>query len=108
MSGEGRSGGRVVPFPLQAMPPPVVGGTGGPHDPTMEMRVQRLEDTFGRVEALMKSVDDRLRAVEINVAEAKGRVAHLPSTWAMIGTVLGGQAVFAATILAILHFALAH
>jgi hypothetical protein len=74
----------------------------------MAMRLQRLEDTFPRIEALLASVDDRLRKVEIDLAEVKGRIAHLPSTWAMITTMLGGQVAFAAAILAILKLVGAH
>jgi len=68
----------------------------------MEMRVQRLEDTLPRIERLMASLDERLRKVEITVAEMNGRMTNLPSTWAMITTMLGGQIAFAGTIVAIL------
>jgi phage shock protein A len=68
----------------------------------MAIRVQRLEDTCQRIEALLTRMDDRLRKVEIDVAEMRGRIAQLPSTWAMITTMLGGQVAFAAAILAIL------
>jgi hypothetical protein len=61
------------------------------------MRLQRLEDVIPRIEALLKSLDDGLRRVEIELAEVKGRVSQLPSTWAMPG----GQVAFAAAILAI-------
>nr|WP_294546180.1 hypothetical protein [uncultured Rhodopila sp.] len=64
--------------------------------------MQRLEDTCQRIEALLMRMDDRLRKVEIDVAEMRGRIAQLPSTWAMITTMLGGQVAFAAAILAIL------
>jgi hypothetical protein len=69
----------------------------------MEMRVQRLEDTLHRIEELLASLDNRLRKVEITVAEMNGRMTNLPSTWAMITTMLGGQIAFAGTIVAILH-----
>ena len=93
-------------------------GPGGAHDPSMEMRLQRLEETFPRIEALMRSIDDRLRRVEtavdrvrnvqIELAELKGRVANLPSTWAMVTTILGGQVAFAAVLVAILRLAVPH
>jgi archaellum component FlaC len=86
----------------------LVGGSGSPHDRGMEARVQRLEDMLQRVEALMKSVDDQLRRVEIELAELKGRVATLPSTWAMVTTIVGGQGAFAAVLLALLRFAAPH
>nr|WP_294510914.1 hypothetical protein [uncultured Rhodopila sp.] len=74
----------------------------------MVIRVQRLEDTCQRIEALLKRIDDRLRKVEIDVAEMRGRIAQLPSTWAMITTMLGGQVAFAAAILAILRITGSH
>lgn len=90
-------------------------GPGGPHDPSMAMRVQRLEDTLPRIEVLMKSLDDRLRRVEtevervrdvqIDLAELKGRIVNLPSTWAMVTTILGGQIAFAAVFLALFRLA---
>ncbi len=49
--------------------PPLPGGAAGPQDPDMAVRVQRLEDTLRRIEALLTSVDERLRKVEIEVAE---------------------------------------
>nr|WP_294524693.1 hypothetical protein [uncultured Rhodopila sp.] len=69
------------------------------------MAIKRLEDTCQRIEALLTRMDDRLRKVEIDVAEMRGRIAQLPSTWAMITTMLGGQVAFAAAILAILKIA---
>jgi hypothetical protein len=81
----------------------LAGGGGPPHDPGMEMRVQRPEDTLHRIEGLLASLDERLRKVEITVAEMNGRMTNLPSTWAMITTMLGGQIAFAGTIVAILH-----
>ena len=83
-------------------------GPGGAHDPSMAMRLQRLEEFLPRIEALMKSVDDHVRRVEIEVAEMKGRVASLPSTWAMVTTILGGQVAFAAVLAAIPRLAVPH
>jgi hypothetical protein len=81
----------------------LAGGGDGAHDPTVEMRLQRLEDTFPRIEALMKSIDERLRKVEIELAELRGRIANLPTTWAMISTMLVGQITLAGFLLAILR-----
>ena len=74
----------------------------------MEMRLQRLEETYSRIEALMTSLDDRMRHVEIEVAELKGRITNLPSTWAMITTVLGSQIAFAAVFIAIFRLTMPH
>jgi hypothetical protein len=82
-----------------------VAGGGSPQDRRMEMLFERLEDTLRRIEERMTSLDDQLRRVEIAVAEMNGRMTNLPSTWAMITTMLGGQIAFAGTIAAILHLA---
>ncbi len=74
------------------------------------MRVQRLEDTLHRIDGLQASVEgrmgrlaDRLRNVEVELSGMNGRMTNLPSTWAMLTTMLGGQIAFAGTIAAILH-----
>jgi hypothetical protein len=71
----------------------------------MEMRLQGLEDILARIERRMASLDERMRKIEITVAEMNGRMTNLPSTWAMITTMLGGQIAFAGTLAAILHLA---
>lgn len=42
-----------------------------------------LKATLGRIETLLRSTDDRLRRVEIDVAELKGRVSQLPTSWTL-------------------------
>jgi hypothetical protein len=74
----------------------------------MATRLQRLEDALPRIEALLRGVDDRLRKVEVDLAEMKGRIANLPSAWAMATTTLCSQVAFAAAILAILKIVGAH
>ena len=125
MSGD-KGAGKIVPFPFK--PHGGLAGVGdGPHDPDMETRLRRLEDSIPRIEALMTRMDDRLRVMEtdigemkgqtaplltlgdkvdklaIDVAEVKGRVTHLPSTWAMITTMLGGQIALAGLLATILR-----
>lgn len=51
----------------------------------------------------MTSVNDRLRKVEIGLAKMEGRITHLPTTWAMITTMLGGQIALAGFLVAILR-----
>ncbi len=80
-------------------------GPGAPHAHGMEMRVQGPEDTVSRIARLIRSNNDRLRKVEIDVAETKGRMTHLPSTWAMITTMLGGQVALAVGILTMTRMA---
>ena len=84
------SGGQVRPlYPAPAGS--VASSGGGPYDPKMEIRMVRLEDQFSRIEILLKGIDDRVRAVELELRESKGRMSNLPTTWAMIATVVGGQ-----------------
>ena len=132
MSGE-KGAGNIISFSAKS-PGGVAGGGDGPHDPDMETRLRRLEDSIPRIEALMTRMDDRLRVMEtdigemngrtahlltlgdkvdrlgdkvdklaIDVAEVKGRVTHLPSTWAMITTMLGGQIALAGLLATILR-----
>ena len=130
MSGD-KGAGKIVPFPFKPHGG-LAGGGDGPHDPDMETRLRRLEDSIPRIEALMTRMDDRLRVMEtdigemkgrtaplltlgdkvdklaIDVAEVKGRVTHLPSTWAMITTMLGGQIALAGLLAAILRLLAQH
>ena len=70
----------------------------------MNARVTRLEDQFSRIEALLRSIDDRVRKLEIDAGELKGRISSLPGTWAMIATVLGGQVALAGLLFTALKF----
>lgn len=123
---ESKGAGNIISFSAKS-PGGVAGGGDGPHDPDMETRLRRLEDSIPRIEALMTRMDDRLRVMEtdigemkgrtaplltlgdkvdklaIDVAEVKGRVTHLPSTWAMITTMLGGQIALAGLLATILR-----
>lgn len=83
-------------------------GGGPPHDPDMEVRVARLEDQFNRIEALLKGIDDRARRLEIDAGELKGRLAHLPTTWAMVTTVVGGQVALAGILFAAMRLVGTH
>ena len=83
-------------------------GGGPPHDPGVEIRVARLEDQFTRIEALLRSIDDRMRLVEINAGEMKGRLGSLPGTSAMIATVIGGQVALAGLLFGALKLGGAH
>lgn len=60
------------------LPPGDGGGTSG----IMEARVGRLEED-------MKEIKSDLKSLLRDVAEIKGRVASLPSTWQLITLVLG-------------------
>ena len=90
MTPSSRSGGNIYPFPLQDSDRVVPGG-GPPHGPGVEARVARLEDQFGRIEALLRGTDDRVHRLEVDSSEMKGRLSGLPSTWALVTTIIGGQ-----------------
>ena len=61
-----------------------------------------------RIEALLNSLDDRMRHVEIDIAEMKGRMSQLPSMWAMLTAIMGGQIAFGAVMATILRAAGLH
>ena len=61
----------------------------------MDARVERLEADIrdvkailGRLEPAIGRMDDRLRGLQTDVAELKGRVSQLPTTVQLIGFVL--------------------
>jgi len=98
-----------VPLGGSNLPKPSLseGGGGSTFDP-METRVARLEEDMREIKADLKALRDEMRSgfqdlsreisnLAVNVAEIKGRVAHLPTVWQinlqMIGlifTVMGG------------------
>jgi hypothetical protein len=110
----------------------LAGAGGGPHDPGMEMRLQRLEDAIPRIESLIRSIDDRIgrvedrlglvedrlgrmekeveqvRVIQVELAEVKGRVGALPTTWAMLTAIMAGQITFAGVFAAVLRLAGLH
>lgn len=100
------NGGQVVPLRARTEQGGAIASGGGPpHDSDMEARVTRLEDQFARIEALLKSIDERVRKMEIDAGELKGRLTAMPSTWAMIATVIGGQVALAGLLLGALKLA---
>jgi hypothetical protein len=77
-------------------------GGGGPHDPTMESRVARLEEdvraikgVLERFEPLLARIDERTKvsATTADVSELKGRLSNMPTIWGLVSvnafTVLG-------------------
>ncbi len=79
----------------------LAGGGGSSNDGGMERRVAALETdmrevktTLGRIEALLRGFDDRLRRVEIDVAGLKGKVSQLPTAWTLL---TGGTGLILAT-----------
>ena len=50
----------------------------------LEADMREVKTTLGRIEALMRGFDDRLRRVEMDVAELKGKVSRLPTAWTLL------------------------
>lgn len=95
---DGNPDGRVVDFTRRKS---LESGGGGGHDGGMEARVARLEKDvteikgiLGRIELVLKSIDDRQRKFELDVAEIKGRLQALPTTAQLLALVM---AVFGAS-----------
>ncbi len=76
----------------------LAGGGGSSNDGGMEARVAALEAgmqdvraSLGRLESLardtvdrLRGLDDRVRKLEIETAEIKGRVSQLPTVWPLL------------------------
>jgi hypothetical protein len=55
----------------------LAGGGGGPHDPDMELerRVAKLEDA--------------VLGIRLDIAEIKGKISNMPTTWQLLGVNFG-------------------
>ena len=74
----------------------------------VESRMVTIESRIASLEAGLMRLDDRGRAVETDVAELKGRVSQLPSTWELISTITASQAALLGFTFAILRYASGH
>lgn len=90
--------------------PNVANGSGGSDDGGMERRlsavggdVREIKLMLGQMQPVLRSIDDRLRKVEVDVGELKGRVAQLPNVWQLLP---GGFSLIGFTFL-LLRFGLA-
>ncbi|HEV7266298.1 MAG TPA: hypothetical protein VGN83_15450 [Falsiroseomonas sp.] len=88
-------------------------GSGSDDGSMLEQRVAALEadmrevkSILGRMEPLLRSIDDRLRKIEIETAEMKGRVSQLPTAWTFITAGIGLVLGTFGFIFALLRFAL--
>jgi hypothetical protein len=71
----------------------------------IENRMGAIEGRMGGLEDRITGLDDRVRKLEIGSGELRGRVYNLPSTWAVVTTVIGGQITLAALLLGALKMA---
>jgi chromosome segregation ATPase len=73
---------------------------------TLEADMREVKSTLGRIEPLLRSIDERLRKLEIDVSEMKGKVSQLPTAWTFITSGIGLVLGTFAFIFAVLRFAL--
>lgn len=53
----------------------------------MEQRVAKLEADSGEVKEVLKRLEPAISKLTVDMAELKGRVAHMPTLW-QIGTTM--------------------
>ncbi|HKI14701.1 MAG TPA: hypothetical protein VKA12_06760 [Roseiarcus sp.] len=74
----------VIPFQ-----PMNKGGGDGPEDPMLEQRVARLEQILERLEPKITEIlltgakQSDLHKVQTDLAEVKGRISGMPTTWTL-------------------------
>ena len=73
--------------------PSLATGGDGPHDPSMEARVARLEEDVRGMRA-------DISATRSDTSYIRGRLESLPTTWQMVATVLGGNVALASLLFA--------
>ncbi len=82
---------------IQTKRDPILAPNGsGPHAPTMEMRLTRLETDF-------QAMRPDLSATRSDTSYIRGRLESLPSTWQMVGTILAGNVGLAGVFFAALQ-----
>jgi len=74
----------------------------------IEALLKSLDDRVGKLDDRVGKLDDRMRNVEIDIAEMKGRMSQLPSMWAMLTAIMGGQIAFGAVMATIFRAAGLH
>jgi hypothetical protein len=86
----------------------LAGGGSGPHDPGMEQRMTSLEGAVGEIRSDLKNILRDIQRVSLDVAEIKGKVSNVPTTFQLIYMQIGFiLAIFAASF-ALLKLALPH
>ena len=80
---------RSEPVGTALWKPKVAGGGDGPHDPGMEARVAKLEEAAA--------------SMRLELAEIKGKISNLPTTWQLVGVNFGLAIGVAALVFAIVR-----
>jgi hypothetical protein len=68
-------------------------GSGGPTDSDMEKRVTQLESGITEIKSVLGRLEPKISDLHTDVAEMKGRLSGMPTTWHLVGLVF---AIFAA------------
>jgi hypothetical protein len=77
---------------------PLASGGSGPHDPGMEQRITTLENAVGEIRSDLKNILRDIQRVSLDVAEIKGKLSNIPTTFQLIYMQIGFiLAVFAAS-----------
>lgn len=50
----------------------------------LEADMREVKSILTRMEPLLRGIDDRLRKIEVEAAETKGRVSQLPTAWTLL------------------------
>jgi hypothetical protein len=74
----------IVPFPSRASG----SGGGGPLDPALERRIERLEESLGRLGITLDRIETSTRRTELDVTEMKGRMTGLEKAFSAMPTSL--------------------
>lgn len=72
----------------------------------LEADMREVKSILGRMEPLLRNIDDRVRRIEIETAEMKGKVSQLPTAWTFITAGIGLVLGTFGFIFAVLRFAL--
>ena len=82
------------------------GGSGGPHDRGMEIRVAHLEEDVREIKVILRSMDTRMGSIEVGVGELRGAMQNLPTAWLMLTAIVTGQITLAGLLFVALRFGL--
>ncbi|MBP7066469.1 hypothetical protein [Ferrovibrio sp.] len=70
-------------------------GNDGGLPPGLDARVAKLEADTKEIKDMLTRMEPVLAKINVDIAEIKGRVSAMPTTWQLIGLVIG---VFAAAL----------
>lgn len=74
-------------IPISSHLQPLSSG-GGSEDPMLEARVARLEEEVRDIKLILRSIEGRLTAIEVSMAEIKGKLQGMPTSWQMFTAII--------------------